>query len=159
MTTPVPQPGPQSESVPLSVLDLIPVTSGQDVPAAVGNAIDLARRTEEFGYHRFWIAEHHLNPGVAGSAPVVAIALVTAATRTIRVGSGAVLAGNYTALGVLEQFGLIDHPPAQRRKIDRHGGPGAEERQQAQKESPQGARRHCPLPKSTVGARWAASSA
>lgn len=98
--------------VPLSVLDLIPVTSGQQVPEAVGNAIDLARQTEAYGYRRFWIAEHHVNPGVAGSAPIVAIALIAAATTTIRVGSGAVLAGHYTALGVVEQFGLIDavHP-------------------------------------------------
>jgi alkanesulfonate monooxygenase SsuD/methylene tetrahydromethanopterin reductase-like flavin-dependent oxidoreductase (luciferase family) len=98
--------------LPLSVLDLIPVTSGQRVSEAVANSIDLARRTEAFGYHRFWIAEHHLNPGVAGSAPIVAIALVAANTSTIRVGSGAVLAGNYSALGIVEQFGLIDalHP-------------------------------------------------
>ncbi|SDS11343.1 LLM class flavin-dependent oxidoreductase [Microlunatus soli] len=94
--------------VPLSVLDLIPVTSGQHVGEAVGNAVDLARRTEEFGYRRFWIAEHHLNPGVAGSAPAVAIALIAANTSSIRVGSGAVLAGNYSALGIVEQFGLID---------------------------------------------------
>lgn len=96
------------QHVPLSVLDLIPVTSGQQVGEAVGNAIDLARQTEQFGYRRYWIAEHHLNPGVAGSAPVVAIALVAANTSQIRVGSGAVLAGNYSALGIVEQFGLID---------------------------------------------------
>lgn len=100
------------DPAPLSVLDLIPVTSGQQVSEAVANSIDLARRTEEYGYRRFWIAEHHLNPGVAGSAPVVAIALVAANTSNIRVGSGAVLAGNYSALGIVEQFGLIDalHP-------------------------------------------------
>lgn len=99
---------PDPTRVPLSVLDLIPVTSGQQVGEAVANSIDLARRTEEYGYRRFWIAEHHLNPGVAGSAPVVAIALVTANTNSIRVGSGAVLAGNYSALGIVEQFGMID---------------------------------------------------
>jgi len=106
--TPTDTTDPSGKRVPLSVLDLIPVTSGQQVGDAVANSIDLARRTEEFGYRRFWIAEHHLNPGVAGSAPIVAIALVAANTESIRVGSGAVLAGNYSALGIVEQFGLID---------------------------------------------------
>lgn len=99
-------------TIPLSVLDLIPVSSGQDAGRAVANTLDLARRAEAAGYHRYWIAEHHLNDGVIGSAPVVAIALVAAATSSIRVGSGAVLAGNHTPLSLVEQFGLIDaaHP-------------------------------------------------
>jgi hypothetical protein len=55
--------------IPLSVLDLVPVSSGSDVAEAVRNTVDLARRTEEFGYHRYWFAEHHLNPGVADRMP------------------------------------------------------------------------------------------
>lgn len=99
-------------AIPLSVLDLIPISSGQNAGQAVANSLDLARRAEAAGYHRYWIAEHHLNDGVVGSAPIVAIALVAAATSSIRVGSGAVLAGNYTPLALVEQFGLIDaaHP-------------------------------------------------
>ena len=54
-------------SLPLSVLDLTPIPSGSDVRAAVRNTVDLARRAEEFGYRRYWLAEHHLNTGVAGA--------------------------------------------------------------------------------------------
>ncbi|MFD5315630.1 LLM class flavin-dependent oxidoreductase [Streptomyces sp. NPDC127098] len=98
--------------VPLSVLDLVPISSGSTAAAALANTVDLARRAEEFGYHRYWIAEHHLAPGVAGSQPALVIALVAGATRRIRVGSGAVQLGHQTALSVVEQFGLVDalHP-------------------------------------------------
>ena len=95
-------------SVPLSVLDLTPIPAGSTTGEALGNTLDLARRTEAFGYRRYWVAEHHLNPGVAGSAPAVLIGLVASATSTIRVGSGAVLTGHQTPLAVTEQFGLLD---------------------------------------------------
>jgi alkanesulfonate monooxygenase SsuD/methylene tetrahydromethanopterin reductase-like flavin-dependent oxidoreductase (luciferase family) len=93
---------------PLSVLDLVPITSGSDAPTAVRNAMDLARRTEDFGFSRYWVAEHHLNPGVAGTAPAVVLALIGAATSRIRLGSAAVLTGHRTALSVVEEFGLLD---------------------------------------------------
>jgi alkanesulfonate monooxygenase SsuD/methylene tetrahydromethanopterin reductase-like flavin-dependent oxidoreductase (luciferase family) len=99
-------------SVPLSILDLAPLTSGGTAGDALRNTLDLARRAEEFGYHRYWLAEHHLTPGVASSAPAVLIGLVAAATDRIRVGSGAVQLGHQTPLSVVEQFGMIDalHP-------------------------------------------------
>jgi luciferase family oxidoreductase group 1 len=98
--------------VPLAVLDLVPLTSGSDAGEALRNTVDLARRTEDFGYRRYWFAEHHLNPGVAGTSPAVLIALVAAATQHIRLGSGGVQSGHRTALSVVEEFGLIDalHP-------------------------------------------------
>jgi alkanesulfonate monooxygenase SsuD/methylene tetrahydromethanopterin reductase-like flavin-dependent oxidoreductase (luciferase family) len=97
---------------PLSVLDLVPVPSGSTPRDALAASIDLARRAEAAGYRRYWIAEHHLNPGVAGTTPALVIGLVAAATETIRVGSGAVLMGHHTPLAVVEQFGLLDalHP-------------------------------------------------
>ncbi|HEY2042672.1 MAG TPA: LLM class flavin-dependent oxidoreductase [Jatrophihabitans sp.] len=55
-------------AVPLSVLDLVPVSSGSGVGEAVRNTVDLARQAERYGYHRYWFAEHHLNPGVAGAS-------------------------------------------------------------------------------------------
>ncbi|WP_214317827.1 LLM class flavin-dependent oxidoreductase [Nonomuraea sediminis] len=96
----------------LSILDLAPIVSGGTAGDALRNTLDLARRAERFGYHRYWLAEHHLAPGVAGSAPAVLIGLVAAATSRIRVGSGAVQLGHQTPLSVVEQFGLIDalHP-------------------------------------------------
>jgi alkanesulfonate monooxygenase SsuD/methylene tetrahydromethanopterin reductase-like flavin-dependent oxidoreductase (luciferase family) len=92
----------------LSILDLAPITSGGTTADALRNTLDLAQRAEEFGYRRYWLAEHHFAPGVASSATAVLIALVAAATRTIRVGSGAVQVGHQTPLSVVEQFGTID---------------------------------------------------
>ena len=94
--------------VPLSVLDLVPVASGASAAHAVHNSIDLARRAETLGYGRYWFAEHHLNQGVAGTAPTVMIGLAAAATRTIRVGSAGVQLGHRTPLSVVEEFGLLD---------------------------------------------------
>ncbi|GAA1669843.1 LLM class flavin-dependent oxidoreductase [Nonomuraea maheshkhaliensis] len=96
----------------LSILDLAPISSGKSAADALRNSIDLARRAEAAGYRRYWLAEHHFAPGVASSAPAVLIALIAAATTTIRVGSGAVQLGHQTPLSVVEQFGLIDalHP-------------------------------------------------
>lgn len=93
---------------PLSVLDLVPVVSGETGADALRHSIDLARATERLGYARYWVAEHHLNPGVAGTSPSVVIALLAGATSTIRVGSGAVLLGHRTALNTIEEFGLLD---------------------------------------------------
>ncbi|ABW11452.1 luciferase family protein [Parafrankia sp. EAN1pec] len=100
---------PPAGSVPLSVLDLAPLPSGSSAADALRNTLDLARQAERFGYARYWLAEHHLTPGVASAAPAVLIALVAAATERIRVGSGAVQTGHDTAVVVAEQFGTIAH--------------------------------------------------
>ncbi|MDG3011780.1 LLM class flavin-dependent oxidoreductase [Rhodococcus sp. D2-41] len=95
-------------SIPVSVLDLSPVTTGSSVGQALRNTLDLARRVEELGYHRFWLAEHHSMPGIASSAPSVMIGQVAAATSTLRVGSGGVMLPNHAPLVVAEQFGTLD---------------------------------------------------
>jgi alkanesulfonate monooxygenase SsuD/methylene tetrahydromethanopterin reductase-like flavin-dependent oxidoreductase (luciferase family) len=95
-------------STPLGVLDLVPVSSGSTAAEALQNSIDLAKRAEEFGYSRYWFAEHHLNPGVAGTSPAVVLALTASATTRIRIGSGAVQLGHRTALSTVEEFGLLD---------------------------------------------------
>jgi alkanesulfonate monooxygenase SsuD/methylene tetrahydromethanopterin reductase-like flavin-dependent oxidoreductase (luciferase family) len=99
-------------NTPLAILDLVPIPSGATAPQALRNSIDLARHAERLGYARYWFAEHHLNPGVAGTSPAVVLALTAAATSTIRIGSGAVQLGHRTALSTVEEFGLIDalHP-------------------------------------------------
>ncbi|MGW0627620.1 MsnO8 family LLM class oxidoreductase [Streptomyces sp. NPDC002758] len=94
--------------IPLGVLDLVPISSGSTATEALRNSIDLARQAESFGYARYWFAEHHLNPGVAGTSPAVVLALTASATSTIRLGSGAVQLGHRTALSTVEEFGLID---------------------------------------------------
>ena len=68
----------------LSVLDQTPIAAGTSPAAALANSIDLARHCEALGYHRYWLAEHHASPALAGSAPEILIAAVAAATRTMR---------------------------------------------------------------------------
>lgn len=110
--------------IPLGVLDLVPISSGSTASEALRNSIDLARRTERFGYARYWFAEHHLNPGVAGTSPAVVLALTASATSTIRLGSGAIQLGHRTALSTVEEFGLIDalHPGRLDLGLGRSGG-------------------------------------
>jgi alkanesulfonate monooxygenase SsuD/methylene tetrahydromethanopterin reductase-like flavin-dependent oxidoreductase (luciferase family) len=95
-------------NTPLTVLDLVPISSGSTAAQALRNSIDLAQQAERFGYARYWFAEHHLNPGVASTSPAVILALATSATSRIRIGSGAVQLGHRTALSVVEEFGLLD---------------------------------------------------
>src|SRR5690349_8565037 len=95
-------------TTPLTVLDLVPISSGSNATQALRNSIDLAQQTERLGYTRYWFAEHHLNPGVAGTSPAVVLGLTAAATSTIRLGSGAVQMGHRTALATVEEFGLLD---------------------------------------------------
>jgi luciferase family oxidoreductase group 1 len=98
--------------VPLSVLDLAPVVSGSTPADALGHTLDLARRVEDLGYTRYWLAEHHNMPGIASSAPAVLIAHVASATRRMRVGSGGVMLPNHPSLVIAEQFGMLEalHP-------------------------------------------------
>jgi luciferase family oxidoreductase group 1 len=98
--------------VPLSVLDLAPVPSGSTTADALRNSLDLARRVEQLGYTRYWVAEHHNMPGIASSSPAVLIGQLAAATSTLRVGSGGVMLPNHPPLVVAEQFGMLEalHP-------------------------------------------------
>ena len=111
-------------TTPLTVLDLVPISSGSTATQALRNSIDLAQQTERLGYTRYWFAEHHLNPGVAGTSPAVVLALTAAATSTIRLGSGAVQMGHRTALATVEEFGLLDalHPGRFDLGLGRSGG-------------------------------------
>ncbi|MFC4150266.1 LLM class flavin-dependent oxidoreductase [Micromonospora mangrovi] len=98
--------------VPLSVLDLAPVAAGASAGEALRHTTELARRTEELGYRRFWVAEHHNMPAIASSAPAVLLAHLAANTSTIRLGSGGVMLPNHAPLVVAEQFGTLEalHP-------------------------------------------------
>lgn len=95
-------------TTPLAVLDLVPISSGSTAAQAISNTIDLARRAESLGYARYWFAEHHLNPGVAGTSPALMLAFTAEHTTSIRLGSGAVQMGHRTALATVEEFGLLD---------------------------------------------------
>jgi luciferase family oxidoreductase group 1 len=94
--------------VPLSVLDLSPITQGSDAGASLRNSADLARHAERLGYKRFWMAEHHSMPGIASAATAVALAFVGSQTSTIRIGAGGVMLPNHAPLIVAEQFGTLE---------------------------------------------------
>jgi luciferase family oxidoreductase group 1 len=91
----------------MSVLDLVPVGSGVTPGEAIRNSLALARRAEELGFVRYWLAEHHGMPGIASSATALLIGQVAAATASIRVGSGGVMLPNHSPLVVAEQFGTL----------------------------------------------------
>jgi len=93
--------------VPLSVLDLSPITEGSDAGQALRNSLDLARHVEALGYRRFWMAEHHNLPAIASAATAVALAHVAAGTSHIRIGAGGVMLPNHAPLLIAEQFGTL----------------------------------------------------
>lgn len=94
--------------VPFSILDLVPVTQGNDARTALDNSLDLARHAEAWGYQRYWVAEHHNMPGIASSATAVVIGHLAGGTKTIRVGSGGIMLPNHAPLVVAEQFGTLE---------------------------------------------------
>jgi luciferase family oxidoreductase group 1 len=89
------------------VLDQSPISAGSTGPEALANTLDLARLADELGYHRYWVAEHHGGPMLAGPSPEVLIGPLAAATRRIRVGSGGVMLPHYSPLKVAESFSLL----------------------------------------------------
>jgi luciferase family oxidoreductase group 1 len=94
-------------TLPLSILDLAPISPGQSTGEAIEAGVALARHAEAAGYGRVWYAEHHNMPVIASSATSVLIAHVAAHTKTIRLGSGGVMLPNHSPLTVAEQFGTL----------------------------------------------------
>ena len=93
--------------IPLSILDLWPISEGSDVVTSLRNTIDLAQHAERWGFKRFWVAEHHF-VAVVSSQPALLIGQIGATTETIRVGAAAVQLGHATPLAVAESFGMLD---------------------------------------------------
>lgn len=91
----------------LSLLDKAPVLQGESPTAALQRTLQMAQRAEEWGYHRFWLAEHHNTAQLASPSPEVLIAWIIAQTRHIRVGSGGVMLQHYSPYKVAENFNLL----------------------------------------------------
>ena len=91
----------------LSVLDQSPIAEGSTGVQALANTLDLARLADELGYHRYWVAEHHGGPMLAGPSPEVLIGPIAAATERIRVGSGGVMLPHYSPFKVAETFSVL----------------------------------------------------
>src|SRR5690606_39409345 len=91
----------------LSVLDLAPITEGSNARESLLNSADLARHVEAWGYHRYWMAEHHNMTGIASAATAVALAYIGSQTKTIRIGAGGIMLPNHAPLIAAEQFGTL----------------------------------------------------
>src|ERR1041384_5382065 len=92
---------------PPSVLPPLPIIEGGDATLAFRNAGDLAQHAERWGYHRYWLAEHHNLPGIASAATAVVIGHVAGGTKHIRVGAGGIMLPNHSPLMIAEQFGTL----------------------------------------------------
>jgi luciferase family oxidoreductase group 1 len=91
----------------LSVLDQSPISVGSTGADALHNSVDLARFTEQLGFHRYWVAEHHGTPMLACASPEVLISAIASATSRIRVGSGGVMLPHYSPVKVAENFSML----------------------------------------------------
>jgi luciferase family oxidoreductase group 1 len=91
----------------LSVLDQSPISEGMTGSDALRNTIDLAQLTDALGYHRYWVAEHHGGPMLAGPSPEALIGPIASATERIRVGSGGVMLPHYSPFKVAETFSVL----------------------------------------------------
>ena len=107
-----PAPGLTAPMIPLSVLDLSPVTSGAPAATSLRNSLDLARLVDRLGYTRYWLAEHHNLASIASAAPEIMIGEIAGTTRFLRVGSGGVMLPNHAPLMVAERFKVLEalHP-------------------------------------------------
>ncbi|MHC3923092.1 LLM class flavin-dependent oxidoreductase [Alcaligenes nematophilus] len=94
-------------SYPLSVLDLSPIVQGSTPAQSFRCSADIARHAEQWGYHRYWLAEHHGMPGIASAATSVLIGYIAGQTSRIRVGAGGIMLPNHSPLVIAEQFGTL----------------------------------------------------
>ena len=96
-----------TKNIPFSILDLAPVPQGAVPSQAFASSLDLARHAEAWGYHRYWLAEHHNMTGIASAATAVLIGYLAGGTQTLRLGSGGVMLPNHAPLVIAEQFGTL----------------------------------------------------
>ena len=111
-----------------SVLDLAPVRVDGTIAEAFRNTLDLARHAEQWGYTRFWLAEHHNMAGVASAATSVVIGYIAGGTRTIRVGAGGIMLPNHSPLVIAEQFGTLETLYPNRIDLGLGRAPGTDQR-------------------------------
>jgi luciferase family oxidoreductase group 1 len=93
--------------IPFSILDLSPIPQGATAATALRNSLDLAQHAEDWGYNRYWLAEHHNMPGIASAATSVVIGYIAGGTKTIRIGAGGIMLPNHSPLVIAEQFGTL----------------------------------------------------
>ncbi|MBP2198748.1 LLM class flavin-dependent oxidoreductase [Pantoea cypripedii] len=94
--------------IPLSLLDLAPITEGNTLSEAITNSVRLAQAAEKAGFKRFWMAEHHNMVDIASAATSVILSHIGAKTQSIRIGSGGIMLPNHAPLVIAEQFGTLE---------------------------------------------------
>ncbi len=92
----------------LSVLDQSPIRTGGTPAQAIAETVQLAQACERWGYHRYWVAEHHSSESLAGAAPEILVGRLAAATNTMRIGTGGVMLSHYAPLKVAEVFRMLE---------------------------------------------------
>jgi luciferase family oxidoreductase group 1 len=95
-------------SLALSILDQSTIASGRSAPDAIRETLALAKLADQWGYRRYWLAEHHNSASHAGAAPEVLMAAIAATTQRIRIGSAGIMLPHYSALKVAEQFKVLE---------------------------------------------------
>lgn len=97
----------KSSHTAYSILELALVSEGHSLKQTFNNSLELAQKAEDFGYTRFWLAEHHNAVNIGSSATSVLIGYIAEGTKTIRVGSGGIMLPNHSPLIIAEQFGTL----------------------------------------------------
>lgn len=115
-------------SIPLSILDLAFINQGSTPAVAFRNSLDLAQHAEGWGYHRYWLAEHHNMTGIASAATSVVIGHIAGGTKSIRVGAGGVMLPNHAPLLIAEQFGTLESLYPGRIDLGLGRAPGSDQR-------------------------------
>ncbi|WP_419765198.1 MAG: LLM class flavin-dependent oxidoreductase [Arcobacter sp.] len=116
------------KQIPLSVLDLVPICEGYTISEAIENSTKLAQAVEEFGFERYWIAEHHNFSSIASAATSVILSHIGARTKKIRIGSGGIMLPNHTPLVIAEQFGTLESMYPNRIDLGLGRAPGTDQR-------------------------------
>lgn len=114
--------------IPVSILDLAPIIVGGTPADSFRNTLNLAQHAEKWGYHRYWLAEHHNMPGIASSATSLVISHVAAGTEKIRIGSGGIMLPNHAPLVIAEQFGTLESLYPGRIDLGLGRAPGSDQR-------------------------------
>ena len=114
--------------IPFSILDLAPIRQGGNAAQAFAVMRDQARRAEELGYHRYWLAEHHNMDSIGSAATSVLIGHVASVTKTMRVGAGGIMLPNHAPLVIAEQFGTLESLYPGRIDLGLGRAPGTDQR-------------------------------
>ena len=109
------------------MLDLSPIPEGSEAAQSFKNTLDLAQHAEAWGYHRYWLAEHHGIPGIASAATSILISHVAAGTKKIRVGAGGIMLPNHSPLVIAEQFGTLESLYPKRIDLGLGRAPGSDQ--------------------------------